>query len=116
MPRSARRARLRSASDYEKVFEQGVRLQQGAFTAVFVCRQHGARLGFAISRKAVSLATQRNRLKRQARETFKRAMRASPGVDVVLLAKARAVALPNAVLRETLERTWLRIQKQCQES
>ena len=45
------------------------------------------RLGIIIAKKNVKLAVERNRLKRQLRETFRKQRQVLPSLDIVLLAK-----------------------------
>jgi ribonuclease P protein component len=103
------RARLRQPREFEAVLKQGRRVQEKLLTLVVLPASAGeARLGLAISARAVPLATRRNRIKRLARESF-RATRASlPAVDLVLQARGGAGGASSAELRETLQRLWRR--------
>lgn len=65
-----------------------------------------ARLGLAISARAVPRATDRNRLKRQARESFRRHRAGLPALDIVVLARSGAGAAPRAELGSAFERLW----------
>lgn len=115
MARFPRRARLRNATDFSKAFEHGIRLNEGPFTAVIAdCKAAFPRLGLAVPRKAVPLAAQRNRVKRQVRESFRQCA-ALPAIDIVILARAAAGKSGNAALREALSRLWKRI-AQCRAS
>jgi ribonuclease P protein component len=71
------------------------------------------RLGLAISARAVPTAVARNRIKRQARESFRLNHRALPALDIVILARTGAARLANPQLRATLERLWTRIRETC---
>jgi ribonuclease P protein component len=103
-------ARLRSPREFEQVLAAGTRVSETPLTAAIRpnAMQH-ARLGLAISARAVPTAVARNRIKRQARETFRAARPQLPAVDVVLLARPGAGALAAAELRATLGRLWQRI-------
>ena len=81
-----------------------------AFT-VLVRRNDGAeaRLGMAIARKRVRLATARNRIKRIVRESFRTHRTILPPVDVVVLAKPAAATLSNELLFRLLHREWQRV-------
>jgi ribonuclease P protein component len=67
-----------------------------------------ARLGLAISARAVPQATGRNRIKRLARESFRACRVQLPAVDLVLQARSGAGSADRAELRATLERLWRR--------
>lgn len=68
-----------------------------------------ARLGLAISARAVPLATRRNRIKRLARESFRAHRGELPAADIVLQARSGAGAADSAELRSTLDRLWRRV-------
>lgn len=63
-----------------------------------------ARLGLAISKKALPKAHQRNRIKRVLRESFRK--QSLPSVDLVFLAKQGIAKRGNKVLFEKLSLIW----------
>ncbi|MGB0514350.1 MAG: ribonuclease P protein component, partial [Wenzhouxiangellaceae bacterium] len=68
------------------------------------------RLGLAIARRAVRRASDRNRLRRQARETFRlRRARLRPG-DYIVTALPAAANADRAELRSALEHLWHRFE------
>jgi ribonuclease P protein component len=69
----------------------------------------GARLGLAVSRKVSTRAVQRNRIKRVARDSFRRHRALLDTCDIVLIARPVAAAADNAVLHAELARLWLSI-------
>lgn len=71
------------------------------------------RLGLAISRKAARRATARNRLKRLAREAFRRNQQALTGLDVIVMARPGADKLDNLELRTSLERHYAQLPARC---
>lgn len=103
-------ARLRSPREFEAVLAAGRRLNEKWLTAATRANemQH-ARLGLAISARAVPRATDRNRIKRQARESFRAHRAQLPALDVVMLARSGAGAAPRAELRAALERIWRKL-------
>jgi len=104
------RARLRNPREFEAVLKQGRRLQEKLLSAVVLKGAAGeARLGLAISAKAVPLATGRNRIKRAARESFRARRAALPAADIVLQARPGAGAAAGSELRETLEKLFNRV-------
>ena len=75
------------------------------------------RLGLAIAKKCARRAVDRNRLKRLARESFRRAYQRLPGVDIVVLCAQGAPRESNRRLFDVLERAWSHIGKSsCVES
>jgi ribonuclease P protein component len=99
-----RAARLVDSRDFRRVFRRGRRLGDPWFTMV-VASNGGtcARLGLAISRKAARRATDRNRIKRLIRETFRRRKAALGGRDIVLLARPAARDVSKARLSADLD-------------
>ena len=97
--------RLRTKKDYAMVFKQANKLATSEF---IVLHQKNtlktARLGLAISKKALTKAYQRNRVKRLLRESFRQ--RVLPPVDVVFLAKQGLAKKNNPVLFEKLSLIW----------
>jgi ribonuclease P protein component len=69
-------------------------------------RDDGARLGMAISRRHARRAVERSRIKRLVRETFRQRRATLPPVDVVVMLRGRAAGVPNAALRDGLQRLW----------
>lgn len=92
----------------------GRRLNEPLLTAVVAARGLSeARLGLAISGKAVPRSVDRNRIKRLARESFRARRAALPALDIVILARSGAAAAPAAQLRETLDRLWTKAIASC---
>ena len=107
MNRLTRQNRLLNGSDFDRVFEHPRRSADRYFTVLY--RDNGLgypRLGLAIARKRVRRATQRNRLKRLIRESFRHALSALPSADVVVMARDAAAAAENAELFASLDRHW----------
>lgn len=61
-----------------------------------------ARIGLTISKRVSKSAVERNRLRRQMRETFRRLRPNLPPADYVLTAKPEAAKADNAQLRAEL--------------
>jgi ribonuclease P protein component len=89
--------RIRRRPDFERVYNEGVRIH-GRFMTVFVMSTGGsaARLGVAATRKLGS-AVERNRAKRLAREVFRR-HKAAGGLDIVVVPRREMLDAPFASL------------------
>lgn len=96
-PGFSRARRLTQSSEFRRVFARPRRSSDRLFTVL--ARENGGRgprLGLAISKRAAKRAVQRNRLKRIAREVFRR-QDLLPSLDFVVLAspEARNAASPE---------------------
>jgi len=79
------------------------------FTVLY--RQNGtdeARLGLAIAKRRCRLASDRNRLKRIVRESFRQQRRSLPGLDIVVINQASANQADNPMLLKSLDAHWQR--------
>ncbi len=74
------------------------------------------RLGLIVSRKASPRAVVRNRVKRQVREAFRRYQQKLTGLDIVVVASAKAGTAPAMVLRASLQQLWDKVEQQCRKS
>jgi ribonuclease P protein component len=77
--------RIRRRSEYQKVYERGVRFHSRLSTVFMLPNQGVGRLGIAATRK-LGGAVQRNRAKRLIREVFRR-NKIAAGFDVVVIPK-----------------------------
>ena len=107
-------ARLLRPADFTQTLTGGIRLQGRALEAVVrVSGGTRARLGLAISRRTLALATRRNHLKRIVRESFRQHAQALPAVDVVVSARRAVTASTDPAVREELLQLWARIAERC---
>jgi len=105
--------RLLTASDYSNVF-QDVQLRVSSKNFLILARNYGIdhpRLGIIIAKKNVKLAVERNRLKRQLRETFRKKRELLPNLDIVLLAKKGANSCDNSLIAKELEYLWQKLKQ-----
>ena len=81
---SAKKMRLDKPLDFKKCFSGGKRLSSPAFMIHYLKNDlsHG-RLGIRIAKKKIRKAVHRNRIKRVAREVFRKSM--FEGLDIILV-------------------------------
>ena len=99
--------RLLNSAQYKTVLRKGKKL----FSPLFILfilpnNQKKSRIGITVSKKVSKRAIDRNRIKRQVRETFRINQHAGPGFDAVLIANAAAGKKDNKVIRQALEQVW----------
>ena len=104
--------RLLSAGAYGRVFKKATRSRDNCFTVLSRCNDTDiARLGLAISKKNCRLATERNRIKRAVRESFRHHQAALAGLDVIVINQPAARAVGNQQLLDSLTGHWERCQR-----
>jgi ribonuclease P protein component len=102
-------ARLRKRSEYRRVQERGRRIHGAHFVLFALDVAGGTRLGITVSRK-VGTAVQRNRIKRQVREAFRRGHAAFPdGKEIVVAVKKDVGEVASAVVVDELTRLGKRL-------
>lgn len=108
--RFPRAARLLDKAQFDAVFAARRRQQSPLFLLHVAPAAHAhARLGLAIAKRVVPHASERNRIKRLARESFRHASHSLPPFDLVLVAKNAAVEQPPRTLRADLDGLFARI-------
>ena len=115
--RFSRRVRLLKPAEFSQVFNQAIRSSDRLF--IILARlngEHSPRLGLAISKKNARLAVERNRIKRIIRESFRLNQTRLPAADFVVMAKPVTKTLNNRVLFDSLDKHWIKLIKQCEES
>lgn len=103
-------ARLRKPAEFQAVFDNGRRLALRHFTAVIAANPlNQPRLGFALSKKVAARAVDRNRIKRQWRESFRTVYATLPAVDIVLLGRGGCAKASKAEVRLSAQELWKKI-------
>lgn len=69
------------------------------------------RVGFALAKKQVKRAHDRNRIKRLAREYFRCHQHEFPAMDFVILVRKAVVELDNQQVTALLEKLWRRMNR-----
>ncbi len=101
-------SRLLNAADYKAVFSNAQFKVSNRHFLVLANRNNrsSARLGLVIAKKNVALAVQRNRIKRQLRDTFRHNKELLDKLDLVVLARKDADKLDNKELIDTIDSLW----------
>lgn len=108
--RFPRTARLLAKVQFDAAFADGRRCASRFFRAsISTASGDQSALGLAVSRRVSKLAVQRNRLKRQVRESFRRERATLPPLNIVISAKTEAVAASSEALRSDLAKLWQRV-------
>jgi len=69
------------------------------------------RLGLVIGKKSVKLSVERNRIKRQIRETFRHHQSDLVGWDIVIIARKGLADLDNPELAKQFAKLWKRLSR-----
>ncbi|WP_166252895.1 ribonuclease P protein component [Marinobacter salicampi] len=103
-------SRLLTPRDYSGVFDDvRIRVPHRHFLILATPNDLGhPRVGLVFSKKNLKLAVQRNRIKRQVRETF-RHQPGLPAVDIVVLSRQGLVDIANTDVSRMLEDIWQRL-------
>lgn len=113
----SRAMKMSSPGEFARVFRQGKRTGGGGLTILSVENSVGhPRLGLAIAKKHLKLATQRNRVKRIIRESFRQHQSALANIDIVVLSRPDISQRDSSQLWAALERHWLTVVAQWQTS
>ena len=106
--------RLLNASDYKKVFDHSSVKVANSFLLLLAKPTDGcqSRLGLVVAKKNIPTAVQRNRIKRVARETFRKKQFQSP-MDIVFLAQKGADKLSAKKLTSIFEKSWVKLDDNC---
>lgn len=108
---------MNNPRDFARVFRQAKRSSYGGLTVLTVENTVGhPRLGLAIAKKHLKLATQRNRLKRIIRTSFRQHQSMLANIDIVVLSRADVSRQASTQIWVTLERHWQTVAAQWQKS
>ena len=108
MPGFDRSERVRRRAEYQRIYDQGIKVHGATFTLFrFPNQTTSGRLGIAATRK-LGGAVARNRAKRLIREVFRR-NKLAPGFDIVIVPRRELLGTSLVALerefRNTLERS-----------
>ncbi|MBC7192662.1 ribonuclease P protein component [Marinobacter sp.] len=105
-------ARLLTPGDYGRVFDDvQIRVPHRNFLILATPNSLGhARVGLVFAKRNLKHAVQRNRIKRQVRETF-RLRTDIPALDIIVLGRQGLAQLGNPQVRELLDDLWGRLKR-----
>lgn len=113
----SRAMRMNNPRDFSRVFRQAKRTGGGGLTILTVENSVGhPRLGLAVAKKHLKLATRRNRLKRIVRESFRQHQLNFANIDIVVLSRADVGQKQTAHIWAALERHWVTVAAQWKKS
>lgn len=111
-----REKRLLTPQQFKTVFDSSSNKVPGK-NVLLLARENQLehpRLGLVIGKKSVKLAVERNRIKRQIRESFRHSQDILNGVDIVIVARRGIADLSNVELRQQFDKMWKRLARQRQ--
>lgn len=107
----AREKRLLTPRQFKAVFDAPSGKVPGRNVLLLV-RENGLpypRLGLVIGKKSVKLSVERNRIKRQLRETFRHHQLELAGWDIVVIARKGLAEAANPELAQHFSKLWRRV-------
>lgn len=109
----SRQLRLLTPADYAAVFADApLRATHANFLILARSNNLGyPRLGLVVPKKHVRKANKRNRIKRTARETFRKEQHKLAAIDAIVLARHGAEIVPSQQLTSIFIGLWKRISK-----
>jgi ribonuclease P protein component len=115
LTRFPRQARLTQPAEYRRVFDQSHCKASNRWMTVLAISnsRNVSRLGLVISRKAAGTAVDRNRIKRQVRESFRHWQAQLGSLDIVVIGRAGIAMQANSVLAQALAIIWKRLIASC---
>ena len=109
-----REKRLLTPQQFKTVFDSATN-KVSSRNALLLARDNQLghpRLGLVVGKKNVKLAIERNRIKRQIRESFRLSQNRLNGVDIVIVARRGIADLTNTELRQQFDKMWQRLVRQ----
>lgn len=111
-----RQARLLTAKDFRTVFDHTTAKAPTPEILLLATASQNPRLGFIIAKKNVKNATDRNRIKRLAREYFRLNRSLFPDIDIVFMARKSITELTDTQLRQLIAKQFEKICKRAQKT
>lgn len=113
----SRESRLLTPKHFSFVFDQAVSAPSPSIT---ILARHNneqrPRLGITVPKKRVKHASDRNRIKRLIRESFRLSQHNLPNIDIIVIAKHGIGDLNNAELTKQIEKLWTKLTRRCNQA
>ncbi len=113
----SRELRLLTPTHFEFVFNNAIPSVSPQLT--LLARYNSTqqpRIGITLSKKRVKHASQRNRIKRVIRESFRLQRHSLPNIDIVVVGKSGVDKLTNKELDTLLSKLWKKLAARCEKS
>ncbi|MBX2868952.1 MAG: ribonuclease P protein component [Acidiferrobacterales bacterium] len=112
MAQFGRQNRILTGGHYKAVFDNRLRFHSRFFSFHLMRNTASySRVGIAVSKKVSKLAVERNRIKRQIRDSFRHYLETESMTDIhtdfVVVAKFAASEVENRVIRADLDQNWV---------
>lgn len=107
-----KQVRLLKGPEFEAI--KGTRLSVSNPNLLLLAKKNAfnhPRLGLAIAKKHAKLAVERNRIKRQIRESFRLNLHQIPAVDIIIFSRGKTKELDNHALRICIDEAWQQLNK-----
>jgi len=109
-----RQLRLTTAIDFRHVFSKNNRFGDAGITILVSAHtSENPRIGFAIAKKQIKKAVNRNGLKRVFRESFRKNQHRLPARDLVVMVRKQILLNDSTKLRACLDKHWNSIISRC---
>jgi len=106
--RFPRAARILAKHEFDQAFRAGLSAGSKLFRGLVVAGEN-ARLGITVPKRAVPLASSRNRIKRIVREAFRLRRVSLPPLHFVVVARGEIAAATAAAVRADVEKLFDRL-------
>ncbi|MBR9728863.1 ribonuclease P protein component [Shewanella intestini] len=107
-----RELRLLTPAQFKSVFTNPIKASSAEITLLAIpnSQQH-PRIGLTVAKRFVKNASDRNRIKRVIRTSFRLHQHDIPDIDIVVLVRNGVVDMENAQLHKLIEKLWRKLSR-----